>query len=47
MEWDCYELFNCCDCGGNNCGCQYCFSCNACDNCLEEREEDCKYKEEG
>lgn len=30
----CGEHYNCCDCGGNNCGCAYCFSCNACDNCL-------------
>ena len=32
---DCSELFNCCDCGGNDCGCPYCFSCNACDECLD------------
>lgn len=30
---DCSSMFNCCDCGGNNCGCRYCWSCNACDTC--------------
>ena len=29
----CSELFNCCDCGGAGCGCYYCWSCNACDEC--------------
>lgn len=29
----CSTDFNCCDCGGVNCGCAYCFSCNACDVC--------------
>lgn len=33
---DCSELYNCCDCGGNECGCAYCWSCNACDICSEE-----------
>lgn len=33
---DCYDRYNCCDCGGNDCGCAYCFSCNACDNCKED-----------
>lgn len=32
----CDDLFNCCDCGGNDCGCPYCWSCNACEECLEE-----------
>lgn len=32
----CSELYNCCDCGTGNCGCAYCFSCNACDHCLNE-----------
>ena len=27
--------------GGNDCGCAYCWSCNACENCLDGREEDC------
>lgn len=31
---DCSSIYNCCDCGGNNCGCGYCFSCNACEFCL-------------
>lgn len=30
---ECSDLYNCCDCGGNACGCRYCFSCNACDSC--------------
>ena len=30
----CSDTFNCCDCGGSHCGCAYCFSCNACDKCL-------------
>lgn len=32
----CTALFNCCDCGGNECGCIECFSCNACEYCLED-----------
>jgi len=35
-ECHCYDNFNCCDCGGNDCGCRYCFSCNACDKCLSK-----------
>lgn len=34
----CRELFDCCDCGGNECGCRECFSCNACEHCLENTE---------
>ena len=30
---NCSDSYNCCDCGGNNCGCCYCFSCNACEVC--------------
>ena len=37
-EYKCEDRYDCCDCGGNNCGCRYCWSCNACDFCLEERE---------
>lgn len=37
-EYDCGYLFDCCDCGGNDCGCAYCFSCNACENCLKKEE---------
>lgn len=32
---DCSTLFNCCSCGGNDCGCPYCWDCNACENCSE------------
>jgi hypothetical protein len=35
-EHDCSYLYTCCDCGGHDCGCHQCFSCNACENCLEE-----------
>lgn len=31
----CENLYNCCDCGGHNCGCAYCWSCRACETCLE------------
>lgn len=34
----CASIYNCCDCGGNNCGCAYCWSCNACEYCLSEEE---------
>ena len=33
---DCHEIYNCCDCGGSDCGCGYCFSCNACEDCLND-----------
>jgi hypothetical protein len=29
----CSDIYNCCDCGDGDCGCAYCFSCNACENC--------------
>lgn len=32
---DCGSMFNCCNCGDNDCGCAYCFSCRACDHCKE------------
>lgn len=35
----CRDMYNCCDCGTTNdsgCGCSYCFSCNACDNCKND-----------
>ena len=32
----CREMYNCCDCGGNDCRCRYCFSCNACEICRGE-----------
>ena len=34
----CSNLYNCCNCGGNNCGCIYCFSCRACEVCMTEEE---------
>ncbi len=33
---ECGDSYDCCDCGGNECGCSYCFSCNACEECLNE-----------
>lgn len=36
---DCSALFNCCRCGGVDCGCRYCFDCNACENCQNETGE--------
>lgn len=36
-DYDCALLLRCCDCGENRCGCIYCWSCNACENCLEGR----------
>lgn len=39
-ELSCEEQYNCCDCGtddqDNGCGCRYCWSCNACEECLNE-----------
>ena len=35
-ECNCSEIYNCCDCGGNECGCPYCWSCNACEECLDD-----------
>ena len=39
-ECDCGVIYTCCDCGDNDCGCAYCWSCNACEDCLNEDEED-------
>lgn len=36
QQYQCAALFNCCDCGGEDCGCSYCWSCNACTECQEE-----------
>ena len=30
----CEEYLDCCDCGGSECGCCYCWTCNACHTCL-------------
>lgn len=35
-RYECDELYNCCSCGGNDCGCRYCHDCNACEVCLED-----------
>ena len=35
-ECNCEVYYDCCDCGGNDCGCGYCWSCNACEECLSE-----------
>lgn len=32
----CDAVYDCCDCGGVDCGCRGCWSCNACDECKEE-----------
>jgi hypothetical protein len=37
-ECNCHEIYNCCDCGGNECRCRYCFSCNACEECLNDED---------
>lgn len=38
-ESTCEEILTCCDCGGNDCGCIYCWSCNACEDCLNSEDE--------
>lgn len=38
----CRDHYNCCDCGGEDCGCRYCFSCNACDYCKNGEGEHCE-----
>lgn len=37
---DCSAMFNCCDCGGVGCGCHYCWSCNACEHCLNNTSDE-------
>lgn len=32
----CGDIYNCCNCGGENCGCGGCAYCNACGYCKEE-----------
>jgi len=40
----CSELYTCCDCGcgieDDGCGCNGCWSCNACENCLENGDDE-------
>lgn len=38
----CSDHYNCCDCGGNECGCAYCFSCHACEYCRSGEGEHCE-----
>lgn len=39
----CSQYFNCCDCGGDRikpgCGCEYCFTCHACETCYNDRRD--------
>jgi hypothetical protein len=37
---ECSDHYDCCDCGGYECGCAYCFSCNACEYCLEDDDDE-------
>ena len=37
----CSYLYDCCNCGDYDCGCPYCFACNACENCLNHDEAGC------
>lgn len=41
MARTCEDFYDCCDCGGNDCGCAYCWSCNACEECLSEDDLQC------
>jgi hypothetical protein len=41
-QYTCTDLYDCCDCGGNDCGCGYCFSCHACEACLNDDEDHCE-----
>ena len=34
----CDDYYDCCHCGGNDCGCAYCYSCNACEYCSNHDE---------
>lgn len=39
--------WNCCDCGEDGgCGCAYCWSCHACDNCRQGVEPCLNFNEE-
>ena len=37
-ECNCEDRYDCCDCGTQDCGCEYCWSCNACEECLNDDE---------
>jgi hypothetical protein len=37
-KYECSDLYNCCNCGGENCGCGGCFSCNACPTCIDNQD---------
>jgi hypothetical protein len=41
-QYDCGAMYTCCDCGDteDGCGCLYCFSCNACDECLNDGDDE-------
>lgn len=41
-KYECERMFNCCSCGGNDCGCRYCWDCNACEVCLGNQWEEVK-----
>ena len=36
----CGEMFNCCSCGGEMCGCAYCWDCHACEFCLGDDDDE-------
>lgn len=37
--------YDCCNCGDpeNGCGCRYCWSCNACEACLNDDDANCRF----
>jgi hypothetical protein len=39
---DCRYWFDCCGCGGHDCGCRYCFDCHACSACRNETGAPCE-----
>ena len=41
-ENTCEYYYDCCSCGGgSDCGCSYCWDCNACEDCLNDNESNC------
>jgi len=42
-QYDCRSMYNCCDCGiveeDRGCGCSYCFSCNAFEECFNDEND--------